>query len=594
MKLPEEKLKDNDALAEELKRSPSLEDDREEANIVLKAYKEMYGSVEANKLQRSIRSTVIVMRKEDLTKRGRNGRAYYLNAIDLGKRVISLAGKKVQFSDKLKLRGQRAAKSLGTGFLYRKGDRFFVVTAGHVLHPAFLKVPLKDIRFVCNFIVQDGRQQDSFATVDRKDVFKPAVMALEPGKDFELSSYGEDYAVVEIVTEDGKPPAKDYFLSSGDDEGDYGDLWAGELKDKNVYGVGHGLGLPLKVSPCGKIIDLEEFNGDSRLFECELDFFSGNSGSPLFETNTHKLVGMLVRGKKDVYFKENGNGNENGTLAPGVLSGENAGEVFQKLDFLKNINPTSPNTKLLPSSGEADSELQPHQIPLEGLVPYVRMVRHTENNYFLYINFNNENRIVLFPAHSFKEGDITVIECYLCDIKGQINFNDHYKKYLLKGPSQENLGTSARTVEVRVFDRVTGNYHISVLDFNNASPSNENQISEDYVTDEIYWASCQTKKSYMESKLKDNLIGVSLGYFKEGNDHPVFVKSEIHDFPRLELENTTLFFVEQNGSGIVSKKCPDGSCKQLVLSPNGDIRKSTSLGGRNPKPTMFIEIEDVA
>ncbi len=58
-----------------------------------------------------------------------------------------------------------------------------------------------------------------------------------------------------------------------------------------VYVIGHPCGLPLKYAAGAKVKTVE-----NAYFSADLDVFSGNSGSPVFNGNTHELVGIAVRG----------------------------------------------------------------------------------------------------------------------------------------------------------------------------------------------------------------------------------------------------------------------------------------------------------
>jgi hypothetical protein len=61
--------------------------------------------------------------------------------------------------------------------------------------------------------------------------------------------------------------------------------------DQPVYVIGHPVGLPLKYAPGGHILDIDE-----AFFSADLDVFMGNSGSPVFSSDTHEVIGMVVRG----------------------------------------------------------------------------------------------------------------------------------------------------------------------------------------------------------------------------------------------------------------------------------------------------------
>ena len=98
----------------------------------------------------------------------------------------------------------------------------------------------------------------------------------------------------------------------------------------SVYGLGHGLGLPMKMVYHGKVNENQIENLD--YFECDLDFFTGNSGSPIFDTVSHKVIGLLVRGEEKFDLK-------NDCLIHAInLDGVQEGEECQRLDFLKEPN----------------------------------------------------------------------------------------------------------------------------------------------------------------------------------------------------------------------------------------------------------------
>ena len=61
--------------------------------------------------------------------------------------------------------------------------------------------------------------------------------------------------------------------------------------DHPVYVIGHPMGLPLKYAAGARVRGLEE-----ALFAADLDIYMGNSGSPVFDKETHQVIGMVVRG----------------------------------------------------------------------------------------------------------------------------------------------------------------------------------------------------------------------------------------------------------------------------------------------------------
>jgi hypothetical protein len=70
-----------------------------------------------------------------------------------------------------------------------------------------------------------------------------------------------------------------------------------------VYVIGHPLGLPLKYAAGGFVCDL----GHEGYFGANLNIYSGNSGSPLFDLHTHEVVG-IVTGGENMDFRWTGEG----------------------------------------------------------------------------------------------------------------------------------------------------------------------------------------------------------------------------------------------------------------------------------------------
>jgi Trypsin-like peptidase domain len=70
--------------------------------------------------------------------------------------------------------------------------------------------------------------------------------------------------------------------------------------DEALHVIGHPVGLPTKVAGGAKVRD----NSPSAFFVANLDTYGGNSGSPVFNSETHEVEGILVRGETD--FISNG------------------------------------------------------------------------------------------------------------------------------------------------------------------------------------------------------------------------------------------------------------------------------------------------
>ncbi len=72
------------------------------------------------------------------------------------------------------------------------------------------------------------------------------------------------------------------------------------VKGTEVYMLGHPNGLPKKLAMNASIVN----NAHPQYYYTTLDGFQGNSGSPVFNFNTHKVIGILVSGELD--YKYNG------------------------------------------------------------------------------------------------------------------------------------------------------------------------------------------------------------------------------------------------------------------------------------------------
>jgi len=61
--------------------------------------------------------------------------------------------------------------------------------------------------------------------------------------------------------------------------------------EQPVYVMGHPSGLPLKYAPGAKVRGFKE-----NFFSADLDTYMGSSGSPVFNANTHEVIGIVVHG----------------------------------------------------------------------------------------------------------------------------------------------------------------------------------------------------------------------------------------------------------------------------------------------------------
>ncbi|WP_170134759.1 trypsin-like serine peptidase [Marinirhabdus gelatinilytica] len=84
----------------------------------------------------------------------------------------------------------------------------------------------------------------------------------------------------------------------------------------SVYMIGHPLGLPKKLTLKASINKADH----PQYFLTTLDSFAGNSGSPVFDKTTHKVIGVMVSGELDFIF--NGTCYKEKSCSPPYCLGE--------------------------------------------------------------------------------------------------------------------------------------------------------------------------------------------------------------------------------------------------------------------------------
>ncbi|EPZ52195.1 trypsin [Bacteriovorax sp. BAL6_X] len=164
-----------------------------------------------------------------------------------------------------------------SGFLIEKNNKQYVVTAGHC---ATSKSDCYDNYWVFDYAKKSPN--DDARTIQESNIYsckKIAVQSLN-------SSNGTDFALIELDrrVEDRKP--LEYRQKS--------DIMKGE----EIFVIGHPSGLPSKVAADAYVRDASDFWS----FETNLDTFSGNSGSAVFNQNTGIVEGILVRGDRDYRY----------------------------------------------------------------------------------------------------------------------------------------------------------------------------------------------------------------------------------------------------------------------------------------------------
>jgi hypothetical protein len=159
-----------------------------------------------------------------------------------------------------------AAGRLCTGFLVKED---IIATAAHCLYG----ISLSQMRFLFGFKMLDSSTPAT--QVPDKDIYQ-GIKVLE--RVHNRKGNKSDWALVKL---DRKVVGHPVVKFPGTEV----------TCSQPVYVIGHPCGLPLKYADGASVQTIE-----NAFFSADLDVFSGNSGSPVFSSDTHKLVGIAVRG----------------------------------------------------------------------------------------------------------------------------------------------------------------------------------------------------------------------------------------------------------------------------------------------------------
>lgn len=155
----------------------------------------------------------------------------------------------------------------------------YIVTAGHCIH----EYDYNDYYFVFGYYVTAENKVN--LTVKAEDVFEIKSIICR-----EHDIYSKiDYAVVQVNKE--IPPGRIAEIRD-----------TGKVSDSaEIYIIGYPSGLPLKIADDANIFG----NYYNNYFITNLDAFHGNSGSPVFNSRSHFVEGILFEGGKDFIYINN-------------------------------------------------------------------------------------------------------------------------------------------------------------------------------------------------------------------------------------------------------------------------------------------------
>jgi Trypsin-like peptidase domain len=147
-----------------------------------------------------------------------------------------------------------------------------IATAGHCVNAG----TIKDARFVFGFRMRDATTANT--VINNGEIYRGVGLLGRQWVDD-----GPDWALVRI----DRPVTRHRVVRI---------RRAGKISDTQaVHVIGHPSGLPTKFAGRAAVCD----NEPSASFKANLDTYGGNSGSPVFNSDTHEVEGILVGGETD-------------------------------------------------------------------------------------------------------------------------------------------------------------------------------------------------------------------------------------------------------------------------------------------------------
>jgi hypothetical protein len=209
--------------------------------------------------------------------------------------IVNKLGKTYRLCDKEPFQNQPVA-GVGTAFIVGEKQ---MMTANHV----FIR-PLKDYRVVFGFEIANKNGVVN-TVIHARDIYYPK-KAIQTFTSYDCVTFEIDRIVKRPILQWEKSKAL--------------------ANSTEVYMIGHPTGLPKKIAVNAGIAD----NSNAQYFYTTLDSFQGNSGSPVFNRKTNKVIGVLVSGEIDYEF--NGNCYQSSLCAIPYCKGEKV----MRIEYLLN------------------------------------------------------------------------------------------------------------------------------------------------------------------------------------------------------------------------------------------------------------------
>jgi S1-C subfamily serine protease len=152
-----------------------------------------------------------------------------------------------------------------------------IATAAHCI----TEMNVADIRFVFGYHMRD--QSTPNLVINNSDIYQGVAVI-----GWHYDHFGADYALIQLDR-----MAVNHHIAHIRESGTINDGQA-------VHVIGHPKGLPVKFAG-GAVVRENRYQA---FFIANLDTYRGNSGSPVFNSTTHEVEGILVRGKGDEFVKQ--------------------------------------------------------------------------------------------------------------------------------------------------------------------------------------------------------------------------------------------------------------------------------------------------
>jgi hypothetical protein len=213
----------------------------------------------------------------------------------------------------------------GTGFLVA---RDVVATAGHCV----TQENLATTRFVFGFKMNNGAE--TALEISNDEIYRGVAIIDRRLDALPPNGSGADWALVRL-----HKPVTNHRVASVRRLGSVANGQA-------VHVIGHPAGLPVKVAGNATVLD----NTQSAFFAADLDIFGGNSGSPVLNSQTHEVEGIVVRRELDFVPTGLGCNMSYVYFIPGTYTGANVTRSTQFAGRLglgwQEIDDSAPTTAI--------------------------------------------------------------------------------------------------------------------------------------------------------------------------------------------------------------------------------------------------------